>query len=382
MEECNILFIIENKLMADELVKEIKISVSRITIAENAEDAVAKLDEVKPNIILFYTTLIADSQAIYFTLYKKSKFIYEIKHRPIVLCNLTDIDTAHDKCIREVFFDYVVVSARFDRIRINLSLRNALKSMTQEDALLNYRDLTKTGKQLGRQNQKMATTIGSANTLLEDNKKTFDILSDKVKNDVNQLSNILKNDKSITSSSTATDAIDNELNTFSHELIEKTINESKNKVLSVISGYTNKLESGQRKINDSLTDLDRLSAKAPKKILIIEDNEVYGDMVRTMLEKEKGYDAKVARTIHQGMVSLIRDKPDLVLLDYELEDADAVILLEKVSALPAVRDIPIIMLTSHDDSDVYTTTLMLGAREFINKPASKEIILEKIQKYI
>lgn len=353
-----------------------------MTIVDSQKDAVIKLDEIKPNIILFYSTSIASSQDIYFALYKKSKLIHEIKHRAIVLCNLTDIIAAHDKSIREIFFDYVVVSPRFDRIRINLSLRNALKSMTLDNTLLNYRNLTKTGNKLSKQNEKMAAVIGSANTLLEDNKKTFDILSDKVKNDVSQLSNKLKNNKSITSCASDYDAIENDLNSFSHELIEKTINKSKSKVLSIISGYANKLESNQKIINDSLTNLDRLSARTPKKILIIEDNKVYGDMVRTMLEKEKIYDAKVAHTIHQGMVSLICDRPDLVLLDYELGDADADILLEKVNALPEVKNTPIIMLTSHDDSDVYTSTLMLGAREFISKPASKEIILETIQKYI
>ena len=55
---------------------------------------------------------------------------------------------------------------------------------------------------------------------------------------------------------------------------------------------------------------------------------------------------------------------------------------KKISDLPKTKDIPVIMLTSHATSDVYTTTSMLGATGFIRKPASKEIIIAQIKKIL
>ena len=102
-------------------------------------------------------------------------------------------------------------------------------------------------------------------------------------------------------------------------------------------------------------------------------------MVCTMLEKTKDYTVKHANSVEQGLVAFVCDRPDIILLDFELGDGDANNFLEKISKLPKTKDIPVIMLTSHATADVYTTTSMLGAKGFIRKPASQQIIINKIK---
>ena len=55
------------------------------------------------------------------------------------------------------------------------------------------------------------------------------------------------------------------------------------------------------------------------KILIIEDDEVFGELLFMHLENQ-GHEPHIARTLEQGTRWLIGDAPDAILLDHQLPD--------------------------------------------------------------
>jgi DNA-binding response OmpR family regulator len=61
----------------------------------------------------------------------------------------------------------------------------------------------------------------------------------------------------------------------------------------------------------------------------------------------------------------------LILLDVMMPDMNGFEVVEKLKALPATRDIPIVMVTALDDRESRLYALQAGADEFISKPVDR-----------
>src|SRR5919201_2477529 len=94
-------------------------------------------------------------------------------------------------------------------------------------------------------------------------------------------------------------------------------------------------------------------------ILVIDDDAIMRDALRTVLEKE-GYEVMLAATGSEGLHKLMDgDHCDLLLLDIVLPDIDGWTILSRVRATPAIARIPIIMMTAM--SNKFTETDLLAA---------------------
>ncbi len=60
--------------------------------------------------------------------------------------------------------------------------------------------------------------------------------------------------------------------------------------------------------------------------------------------------------------------PDLVLVDYSMPGMNGIEFTETLRRIPALRDVPVIMITISDDEDVKLEALDVGATDFLNKP--------------
>lgn len=72
-----------------------------------------------------------------------------------------------------------------------------------------------------------------------------------------------------------------------------------------------------------------------------------------------------ARTLAEGIAAARSNKPDIVLLDLSLPDSSGLVTVQVMrTALP---DIPIVVLTGHDDSALAVTALQAGAQDYLVK---------------
>ena len=83
----------------------------------------------------------------------------------------------------------------------------------------------------------------------------------------------------------------------------------------------------------------------PKKILIIEDEEILADLLKAKLVG-LGYDVSVAPDGLQGWEALQELLPDLVLLDIVMPKMSGIELLENKRDLPSVKIIPVIIISN------------------------------------
>lgn len=113
------------------------------------------------------------------------------------------------------------------------------------------------------------------------------------------------------------------------------------------------------------TNADHELERSPRRrILVVEDEPHLSQLVTDVLEAE-GYTVIAVGTGGEAEAVLERVKPDLVLLDIMLPDADGLILCSQIQARwPA----PVIMVSATKRERDRILSLRLGADDFIAKP--------------
>jgi two-component system cell cycle response regulator DivK len=119
----------------------------------------------------------------------------------------------------------------------------------------------------------------------------------------------------------------------------------------------------------------------PKKILIVEDNDLNLKLFRDLLEAN-GY---ITIETKDGMraTDLARmERPDLILMDIQLPEISGLDVTRKIKADSSIADIPIIAVTAFAMKDDEEKILRAGCEAYISKPISIMSFLETVKKFL
>jgi DNA-binding NtrC family response regulator len=115
------------------------------------------------------------------------------------------------------------------------------------------------------------------------------------------------------------------------------------------------------------------------RVLIVDDESAIRFGVRSFLETQ-GYDVEEASTCQGAEEGFKNWKPDIALIDYLLEDGNALDLLPRLkSADPSV---PIVILTAHGSIDLAVRAIKEGADQFLTKPLELPALLVVLQRLL
>lgn len=112
-----------------------------------------------------------------------------------------------------------------------------------------------------------------------------------------------------------------------------------------------------------------------KKILIIEDEELIRNELKTLLETN-GFLAAVLEDFTNPLEKIKLIKPDLILMDINLPGCNGQSLLK---TLRKDTNVPVIMLTSRVTEVDEVLSMSYGADDYITKPYNPTILLLRIQ---
>ena len=102
-------------------------------------------------------------------------------------------------------------------------------------------------------------------------------------------------------------------------------------------------------------------------VLIIDDDPAFTLLASETLQ-QAGFDARIACNSREAVASFEDDKPDLVLLDVELPGTNGFELCATLRLMSPGVDVPIVMVTGHDDTASIAQAYQVGATDFIHKP--------------
>ncbi len=118
------------------------------------------------------------------------------------------------------------------------------------------------------------------------------------------------------------------------------------------------------------------------KILIIEDDSFLGDVLVRKLAGE-GFSVSLAKDAEQGLKDIASMRPDMVLLDIILPKMNGYEMLEKKQNDPAIKNIPVIIISNSGQQVDVARAQSLGAKDYLIKADfDPDEVVAKVQQYL
>ena len=117
------------------------------------------------------------------------------------------------------------------------------------------------------------------------------------------------------------------------------------------------------------------------KILIVDDDQDTRQLLRIRLETN-GYETAFAWDAVTAISVTRQERPDLILLDFGLPGGDAVVVMERLRAFPALADTPVVVVSAREPSGTEQRALAGGALAYVQKPIDNEQLLGTIRRLL
>jgi CheY-like chemotaxis protein len=117
-----------------------------------------------------------------------------------------------------------------------------------------------------------------------------------------------------------------------------------------------------------------------KTILVVDDTDWNRDLLVQLLEEE--YTVLQAVNGEQGVKVTQDEKPDLILMDLGMPVMDGWEATRRIKADDALKQIPIIAVTSHAMVGDEIDARKAGCDDYLPKPIDEDLLLQKIKKFL
>src|SRR6185503_14306803 len=121
----------------------------------------------------------------------------------------------------------------------------------------------------------------------------------------------------------------------------------------------------------------------PTKVLVFESDPAFAGELRTELSR-LGLVANVVDDGYAGLMAAASDKPDLILLSIELPRMNGFSVCNKLKKDPALKDVPLIIMSSDSSDDTFEQhrKLRTRAEDYVHKPIAFGELLEHMRPYV
>lgn len=115
-----------------------------------------------------------------------------------------------------------------------------------------------------------------------------------------------------------------------------------------------------------------------KNIMVVDDSPTEVHVLREMLGKN-GYTVSVSTSGEEAMTRVKVEKPDLILMDVVMPGMSGFEATRAITRDPETKHIPVIICTTKGQETDKAWGLRQGAKDYIVKPVTEKVLLEKIK---
>lgn len=118
-----------------------------------------------------------------------------------------------------------------------------------------------------------------------------------------------------------------------------------------------------------------------KTILIVDDDPAirqgYGIRLRA-----NGYQTSFAVDAVSAVSEACKNIPDLIILDLGLPAGDGFVVMERLSTVTSLSQIPVLVVSARDRETTKSQAIQAGAKGFLQKPVNDAVLLAYIHKIL
>ncbi|MDR1109724.1 MAG: response regulator [Deltaproteobacteria bacterium] len=116
------------------------------------------------------------------------------------------------------------------------------------------------------------------------------------------------------------------------------------------------------------------------RILIVDDNLATLRSIGAQLGDR--FEVRLAKSSRQALAMAESQRPDLVLLEIELQDLDGFQTMNLMRKRPALARVPVIFLSASRDPEMESRALAQGAVDFISKPVERRLLRNRLDLHL
>jgi DNA-binding response OmpR family regulator len=117
------------------------------------------------------------------------------------------------------------------------------------------------------------------------------------------------------------------------------------------------------------------------KIVLAEDEPDIGRLTEFTL-KRAGFDVIWEKNGEDALHSILKDRPDMVILDIMMPVLDGYEVLEAIRSDSRFKDLPILLLTAKAQERDVDKGIKLGASDYVRKPFKPQYLVERVKQLL
>lgn len=124
--------------------------------------------------------------------------------------------------------------------------------------------------------------------------------------------------------------------------------------------------------------LERLD-EGEQRVLVVDDDPYYLDVVPAFLTRDGAYQVQVASTGFDAGAMVVEHNPHVVILDIHLSDVDGRMVCQRIKARPETAGTRILAISGFISDDEAKGLKDYGFDDYLKKPFSGEELLERVK---
>lgn len=122
---------------------------------------------------------------------------------------------------------------------------------------------------------------------------------------------------------------------------------------------------------------DEVASLRDKRVVVVEDEGITQLQLRKILTQAGLHVVGTATTANEGIETVLRERPDLVLMDIHMPgDLSG---LEAAEQILAAERVCIIMLTAYSEEEYQQQARQIGTCGYVIKPISRDVLFPQIE---
>ncbi|RJE72168.1 histidine kinase [Pseudoalteromonas sp. MSK9-3] len=331
-----------------------------------------------PHVLILAMPSVSASIELYKTLVEQGLLDYP--HENILLCENKESGVGFRCCMKHIFCDYFVYKPMYENYRLRMILHNALLRCENAHDTTHIRE-----EHFGNIDESLKQLIDDASAYHTDAQHTLSTARkniDQAKG-VNDIQTALMNELKAQHINPLLDQLEQKLAMS----IEELTNSLKNKQLSLAELSALLIEKSLPETNQKVTDYqnDKPAQNKPEaesqyiKIMVIEDNEIYREMISKILINA-GHNVEAVSSGLIAIKKLKKQKYNMIFMDLFMPELDGYNTTRNIRNISHCKNLPIVALTSNKNKDLIRKWATLGLTAYIAKPSTKQSILKAVEK--